>query len=405
MVVAVDETSGSGHVTLKIYREKSSSMSCYCLRNQPFFGSKDISSKPSTHLDSSSYERYESCGQRNDNVPGTRAQETRLRRKKSEETKGILRWGRWHKNTYLLKKTKKKLRQVLAVTMSMKRLNLHPRGKRGHDLVRGRNGYRGWMNGLGRGVKYGGVLGCIDSGVLGDIEPQPLHKALPRHFRGRFSGPCAVQPRALYSSRETVVREPNPHCGTKRSHLMYSFAIVSEWKAYALGARTWDNININNHWIAVWPHLKLWDCVIRVKPLLNFGIVFFTLNRSSSHLRPTHPREIQALWSQATTQEIYIVIQLQYSYDKRIRQRTAMPPYWILQALNTHDSNLNTLREIKRKKTNQNKTCVLKENLQWPCSSFGIDLKDSREFHSAICGAILQIFNLKENLQCTCTTP
>ena len=46
-----------------------------------------------------------------------------------------------------------------------------------------------------------------------------------------------------------VVRKPDPHCGTKRPHFMFLFAVVSKWKTNAPDARTWDNYN--NHWIAV----------------------------------------------------------------------------------------------------------------------------------------------------------
>ena len=42
----------------------------------------------------------------------------------------------------------------------------------------------------------------------------------------------------------------------------------------------------------------------RVAELKSIGTLFFTLNRSSTHRHPAHLREIQALWSQATTQEI-----------------------------------------------------------------------------------------------------
>ena len=57
-VVAINETSGSGQVTLKIYRQKSSaalaSLDGLLASQSTVFESKDISSTPSAHPDSSS---------------------------------------------------------------------------------------------------------------------------------------------------------------------------------------------------------------------------------------------------------------------------------------------------------------------------------------------------------------
>ena len=78
--------------------------------------------------------------------------------------------------------------------------------------------------------------------------------------------------------------------------------------------------------------------------------VFFTLNLFSARGHPLNPasllilhrREIQALWSQATTQK------------SNIRQGNVMPSYWVRQAQHTYASNRNTLKERIRNKNETN---------------------------------------------------
>ena len=162
-----------------------------------------------------------------------RAQETRLRRKEPDETNN----GEMRQMTqeYVLVEEEQKLQQALEVTIMysgyMKRLNLHPRERRGHDLVRGRNGYWAAMNGLGRSVIYGELLGCIQplyTGVMADIAPQPLHKVLPRHFRGRFSGPCAVQPHPLVPLTGNSKKGAKPTLWDQTFAIDVFFAAVSK---------------------------------------------------------------------------------------------------------------------------------------------------------------------------------
>ena len=71
-----------------------------------------------------------------------------------------------------------------------------------------------------------------------------------------------------------------------------------------------------------------------------------------------------------------------------------MPSYWVLQALHAHASNLNIVREnnSERKQT-KTKTFILKGNLQWPCSSFWIQLMHRRGFHRQ-CAALYYKYSL-----------
>ena len=62
-----------------------------------------------------------------------------------------------------------------------------------------------------------------------------------------------------------------------------------------------------------------------------------------------------------------------YSHGKHMKQRHAMPSYWVLQAQDTHVSNQNTLRGNSGK-SKPTLNIHYQEIFQWPCSSFWIDL-------------------------------
>ena len=82
--------------------------------------------------------------------------------------------------------------------------------------------------------------------------------------------------------------------------------------------------------------------------------------------RPEQGREMGG-WTGGTKEKC--------SYGKHIRQRNLIPSYWVLQAQDTHAASTpNSLGEYSQRKQTKK-------------------LKHRREFHSAICGFILQIFN------------
>ena len=129
-VVAVDETSGSGHVTIQIYREDNSlalaSLDELLLSSQSFVhctqGHQQYTQCLSWFF---ILERYESCGQRNTNIPGTRSQETRLRRKQMKQSEV---WGEADdtRARTCWRGTKISWSQLLRI-IYVKRLNLHSR--------------------------------------------------------------------------------------------------------------------------------------------------------------------------------------------------------------------------------------------------------------------------------------
>ena len=78
-----------------------------------------------------------------------------------------------------------------------------------------------------------------------------------------------------------------------------------------------------------------------------------------------------------------------YSCGMHIGQRNPMPSYWVQHKIHMPATKIHWARTAKENKPNQNLHSTGK--IQWPCSSLWIDVKHRREFHSAICGSILQI--------------
>ena len=68
-----------------------------------------------------------------------------------------------------------------------------------------------------------------------------------------------------------------------------------------------------------------------------------------------------------------------YSYGKHIRQRNALPSYWVTQTQDTHPSNQTHWERIVRENKPKQKF-ILKDLFQWPCSSFSVDLKHTRRW-------------------------
>ena len=68
-----------------------------------------------------------------------------------------------------------------------------------------------------------------------------------------------------------------------------------------------------------------------------------------------------------------------YSYGKHIRQRNALPSYWVTQTQDTHPSNQTHWERIVRENKPKQKF-ILKDLFQWPCSSFSVDPKHTRRW-------------------------
>ena len=68
-----------------------------------------------------------------------------------------------------------------------------------------------------------------------------------------------------------------------------------------------------------------------------------------------------------------------YSYGKHIRQRNALPSYWVTQTQDTHPSNQTHWERIARENKPKQKF-ILKDLFQWPCSSFSVDPKHTRRW-------------------------